>query len=323
MVRKVHTLGGILLLAIFVLGVVAVPAALAQSSTTQQLRCKVVRRTAHGVVVTHKHPYARLVIRRGQHYATVRGLRYAIMKRTRQFVTLRARPRKPPAPAASVLSVGCSVTASSEEGGAGAKNANDGSTSTRWAADSGAFPQTWTVDLGSTASLKDVRIDWYSGTARAYGYRIEVSTDGVAFATAVDRSKNKTAGATTDAVSAQARYVRVQVLGATAASAWASANEITVRGTPPRRRRPPRPRRRPRIQRPRQRRRLSRRRHRPRRRSDSDADARSDSGPHADTDVHSDADADSQADVNSYGRRRRRRRLHRLRRLSNSPCSAT
>ena len=223
------------------------------------------------------------------------------MKRTRQFVTLRARPRKPPAPAASALPVGCSVTASSEQDGAGAKNANDGSVSTRWAADSGAFPQAWTVDLGATASLKDVRIDWYSGTAPAYGYRIEVSTDGVAFATAVDRSKNKTAGATTDAVSAQARYVRVQVLGATATSAWASANEITVRGIPastpvptptptatPTPTSTPTPESTP----------------TPGSTPTTHADARSDSGPHTDTQSdsrpHTDADVDSYRDADPY-----------------------
>jgi hypothetical protein len=229
--RMIHTAGSILLLAILVVSALAVPAALAQSPGTQGLRCKVVRRTAHLVVVRHQHPYLRVVIRRGQRYATVRHVRYSIVRRTRTYVVLRAQLQKPAAQAAAILSLGRDSSASSEEAGAAAGNANDGSLATRWAAGSGAFPQTWTIDLGSPAKLSKVRVDWYGGD-RAYRYRLEVSSDGVTFATAIDRSRNKTTGATTDSLSAQARYVRVRVLGVSASGAWASADEITVLGTP-------------------------------------------------------------------------------------------
>ena len=127
------------------------------------------------------------------------------------------------------MSVGRPASASSVESGSSPAPANDGLTTTRWSASSGSYPQWWKVDLGLPTTVYGVQTAWF-GTRRTYSYRIETSLDGVTFTTAVDRSRNRTVGATSDAFIASARYVRVQVLGVSPSYAWATANEITVNG---------------------------------------------------------------------------------------------
>jgi hypothetical protein len=131
----------------------------------------------------------------------------------------------------SVLSAGRAVTASSTQAGNLAAYGNDGSATTRWAAGANTFPQTWTVDLGSAASVTQVKVLWYGGATRSYKYQLQTSTDGVTFTTALDRSANTVTGTTTDAVSVAARYVRVRVTGVSLCGAWASLYEVTVTGS--------------------------------------------------------------------------------------------
>src|SRR5258708_6025652 len=128
------------------------------------------------------------------------------------------------------LALGKPATASSVQAGNGVASANDGSLTTRWAASSAAYPQWWRVDLGASASLANVSINWYSTTTRAYKYKIDVSSDAATFTTVVDKTANTTLADTSDNFSASGRYVRVTVTGSTAAGAYASAHEIKVNG---------------------------------------------------------------------------------------------
>ena len=177
-------------------------------------------------------------------------------------------------------------------------------------------------------------MDRYSGTARAYGY-LEVRTMVDQLATAVDRSRQDD-GATTDTVSAQARYVRVQVLGASTRARGRPAERDHGHGIPASTPVPtPAPTATPTPE--------HQRRHRGRplrpTHAGPHADARSDSGPHTDTPIRlhpPDADVDSYRDADSYVHSHADTTptptstptptptpTHRLRRLPNSPCSAT
>ena len=73
------------------------------------------------------------------------------------------------------------------------------------------LPQWWMVDLGSDMTVTGLRADWSDAAKRAYRYRVEASVNGTTFTTIRDRSKNQAKGATTDTVTATARYVRVHV----------------------------------------------------------------------------------------------------------------
>ena len=105
--------------------------------------------------------------------------------------------------------------------------ANDGKTSTRWAAGSKDYPQWWTVDLGEAKNVLGVKTAWY-GSKRAYQYVIETSMDGTTFTTVADRSANQVRGTTVDTLAVSGRYVRVQAVGVSPSGAAASATEITV-----------------------------------------------------------------------------------------------
>lgn len=136
-------------------------------------------------------------------------------------------PTPPPA-VSGPLSQGKPITASSFEVVNPATNANDGKMDTRWAAGSAKFPQWWQVDLGSAYDLGKVEITWFKNDARAYKYKIEISSDGNSFDTVVDKTKNEKKGVTTDVISGKGRYVKVTVVGTS--DGWASAYEIKVFG---------------------------------------------------------------------------------------------
>jgi hypothetical protein len=127
-----------------------------------------------------------------------------------------------------LLSQGEPTTASSDDGVNFSSNGNDGNLTTRWAASTGSFPQTWTVNLGSSHTLKSVTTDWYDASSRYYQYQIHVSSDGVNYTTVVDKSGNTTDGNTTDTFSATGQYVRINVTGAS--SGYASFYECQVFG---------------------------------------------------------------------------------------------
>ena len=126
------------------------------------------------------------------------------------------------------LAQGKPISASSQQAANPAYKADDGNSSTRWVASSRAFPQWLRIDLGQRYDIDTVAIDWYSGSAR-YRYRIEVSDDRTAFATALDRTTNAVRGPTVDSFAATGRCVRVFITGAS--SGRGSAFEIRVYGT--------------------------------------------------------------------------------------------
>ena len=135
-----------------------------------------------------------------------------------------------PASAATDLAVGKTATADSTEVPRLPTMANDADPSTRWCAADGKTGHWWQVDLASQASLTGTQVVWEF--ARSYQYRIEVSTDGSAWTTVVDRTADTTAEQTeSDAFTATARYVRITVTGL-APGSWASIVSFSVFGTP-------------------------------------------------------------------------------------------
>ncbi|MBR7826228.1 discoidin domain-containing protein [Actinospica sp. MGRD01-02] len=112
-----------------------------------------------------------------------------------------------PAHAASVLlSQGQPTTASSEESASFPPSAaTDGNTGTRW---SSAFsdPQWLEVDLGSTAQISSVTLDWEAAYATAF--QIQVSTDNSTW-TSIYSTTAGTGGNQSLTVSGTGRYVRM------------------------------------------------------------------------------------------------------------------
>ncbi|SBT42009.1 discoidin domain-containing protein [Micromonospora narathiwatensis] len=105
-----------------------------------------------------------------------------------------------------LLSQGRPTTASSaENAGMSAANATDGNTGTRW---SSAFsdPQWLQVDLGATATVSRVVLNWEAAYARAY--QIQTSTDGATWTT-IWSTTTGTGGTVDLTVSGTGRYVRM------------------------------------------------------------------------------------------------------------------
>ncbi|SEF16721.1 discoidin domain-containing protein [Streptomyces sp. Ag109_O5-10] len=131
------------------------------------------------------------------------------------------------------LSQGRTAAASSEENaGTAAGNAVDGNTGTRW---SSAFTddQWLQVDLGATAQVNQVVLNWEA----AYGkdYKVQISSDGSSWAD-LQSVTGGDGGTDTLTVSGQGRYVRM--LGVHRATQWGySLWEFqvfgTTTGTPP------------------------------------------------------------------------------------------
>ncbi|MFC8247336.1 discoidin domain-containing protein [Streptomyces chartreusis] len=144
---------------------------------------------------------------------------------TAALITLPA--QEPAAAAETPLSQGKSVTSSSNENAATpAAGAVDGDRGTRWS--SAASDNQWLqVDLGTTASVTRVVLDWEA----AYGkdYKIQFSQDGAGWSDAKTVTGSDGAVDTVD-VSGQARYVRMQ--GLSRATPWGySLWEFQVFGT--------------------------------------------------------------------------------------------
>ncbi|MEU9343064.1 discoidin domain-containing protein [Streptomyces sp. NPDC048278] len=134
----------------------------------------------------------------------------------------------PAAHAADVpLSQGKTATASSEENaGTTAANAVDGNTGTRW---SSAFTddQWLRVDLGATAQVSQVVLNWE--TAYGKDYKVQISADGSNW-TDLQSVTGGDGGTDTLTVSGQGRYVRM--LGVHRATQWGySLWEFQVYGT--------------------------------------------------------------------------------------------
>jgi beta-glucosidase len=129
--------------------------------------------------------------------------------------------------AATLLSQGKPATASSVEGaGTPASAAVDGSTTTRW---SSAFsdPQWIQVDLGTSASISQVVLNWEAAYAKAF--QIQTSPDGTTW-TDIYATTTATGGVQTLSVTGTGRYVRVY--GTARGTAWGySLFEFQVFGT--------------------------------------------------------------------------------------------
>src|SRR6266568_328084 len=108
--------------------------------------------------------------------------------------------------AATLLSQGKPTTASSTENASfPASNATDGNTGTRW---SSAFsdPQWLQVDLGSTASISQVALNWE--TASASAFQIQTSPDANTWPT-IFATTTGTGGVQTLNVTGTGRFVRM------------------------------------------------------------------------------------------------------------------
>src|ERR1039458_8176506 len=121
-------------------------------------------------------------------------------------LALVAVPDSRAAAASTLLSQGQPATASSTENSSfPASNAVDGNTGTRW---SSAFsdPQWLEVDLGATASISQVVLEWE--TAYATAFQIQTSSDGTNWTT-IYSTTTGTGGTQTLNVTGTGRYVRM------------------------------------------------------------------------------------------------------------------
>jgi hypothetical protein len=106
----------------------------------------------------------------------------------------------------TLLSQGKPATASSTENGSfPASAAVDGNTGTRW---SSAFsdPQWLRVDLGATATISQVRLNWEAAYARSF--QIQTSADGSSWTT-IYSTTSGTGGVQSITVAGSGRYVRM------------------------------------------------------------------------------------------------------------------
>ncbi|MEV4556261.1 discoidin domain-containing protein [Kitasatospora sp. NPDC049285] len=108
--------------------------------------------------------------------------------------------------AATLLSQGRPATASSvENAGTPATSAVDGNANTRWSS-AAADPQWLQVDLGSTATITQVVLQWETASAKAY--QIQVSADGANW-TSIYSTTTGPGGTETLNVTGTGRYVRM------------------------------------------------------------------------------------------------------------------
>jgi beta-glucosidase-like glycosyl hydrolase len=132
----------------------------------------------------------------------------------------------------SDTNVGLNLTASGGtfQTGNGYAAANDGSTTTRWAAANGAVPQYWEVNLGASKTLSRVDINWLTNASRYTQYTILTSTDGVHWTTQANKSSNITVGVTSDTFAAPVTAQYVLMDATFVSSGFVSAYEIAVFG---------------------------------------------------------------------------------------------
>ncbi|MFG2052971.1 discoidin domain-containing protein [Micromonospora sp. NPDC048930] len=173
---------------------------------------------SHPVPAADPPPVPHLRRRRG---AAVLALVAALVATSVAAVTGSARGADP------LLSQGRPATASSTENAAfPASAAVDGDTGTRWSS-AAADPQWLRVDLGATATVTQVVLNWEAAYATAY--QVQVSADGAAWTT-IHSTTSGDGGVDTLAVTGSGRYVRV--LGTARATVWGySLWEFRVYGT--------------------------------------------------------------------------------------------
>lgn len=127
----------------------------------------------------------------------------------------------------SNLASGKTVISDSVENGNPAANGNDGNINTRWCAADEGVNHWWQVDLGGNLDLTGTEIIWEK--SKVYKYKLEVSSDGINWAAAVDNTGNTISEQThKDSFTANnIRYVRITVTGLEA-DTWASFYEFKV-----------------------------------------------------------------------------------------------
>jgi glucose/arabinose dehydrogenase len=113
----------------------------------------------------------------------------------------------PSSAAATLLSQGKAVTASSSGSCCPAPNAVDGNSATRWASAAGSDPQWIYVDLGATAQISRVRLQWDASCASAY--EIDTSNDHAAWTRIYATTAGKGGVEDLTSVSGNGRYVRM------------------------------------------------------------------------------------------------------------------
>lgn len=102
------------------------------------------------------------------------------------------------------------VSASSNQGGNPPEAAVDGKVESRWAANGDAVPQWWMVEFKQPRKLSGITIKWKNRTW--FRYRVETSSDGKAWKTAIDESSSKTERRTSEhSFSETAKFLRVTV----------------------------------------------------------------------------------------------------------------
>jgi glucose/arabinose dehydrogenase len=106
-----------------------------------------------------------------------------------------------------LLSLNKPVTASSSGSCCGASNAVDGNSATRWASASGADPQWIYVDLGATAHISRVRLQWDLSCATAY--EIDTSADHTTWTRIYSTTAGKGGVEDLTSLDGTGRYVRM------------------------------------------------------------------------------------------------------------------
>ena len=129
-----------------------------------------------------------------------------------------------------------SISSASDDGtndGHGPENAIDKGTTdeSRWS--SNGVGKAITFDLGSTATVKELAIQWYKGSARSSYFDIDTSVDNSNWNSVLTGGISSGADSsyeTIDVTDSEARYVRVTGSGNSAGSTWNSMIEAQVLG---------------------------------------------------------------------------------------------
>ena len=109
--------------------------------------------------------------------------------------------------------------------------ANDGDSTTRWAAKGAYYPSWWRVDLQSNYLLTKVEIDWFMAESRSFQYKIDTSMDDKNYVTAVDKTDNTMLDNSTNTLSTVCRYVRITVTGSNFTNGYPSFYECSLYGS--------------------------------------------------------------------------------------------
>jgi len=97
---------------------------------------------------------------------------------------------------------------------------------TMWKADSNVYPQWLSIDLKANTAIS--AIETLFGENDVWSYKIEGSTDNVAYTTLIDRTAGVSGDSFLDSITATARYVRISITGAAGGSV-PSIREFKVR----------------------------------------------------------------------------------------------